>query len=597
MTRILKIRTIRSKTIIGVLILILIIQVCSSIFQYFQTRSILMEEFTIGAKNLTEPLFVVLKGRMDVVVDSEAEFIVEDNKTMFQAYVNMVKEKYFDSILNSKKDLGAIQYINVEGDIITRSYKTVSNGNTKIESSDGIDLKSVKNKESEKTMAQYFNIEEQFQNEKLGVAEQDDTYNFFIPFVYRDKFMGGIILSQTKDRINEIKNRIIIISTVLVVIYIAFSSLLVFILVNRMLTKPIRRMIALVREVALGNLDQEMTITSDDEIGDISKAINDLTERLQLTFININKVMEGVERGDLSEVISMELAGDFENLKNGINNSINILGATISEVKVAGDRVDVGSSELSKAATEMSNSTTFEASTLQEIASSIATIEGGIKENSQNSIQAEHTTDEALLLVIKGNKQMEEMMQSMTEINETGQSVAKIIKVIDEIAFQTNLLALNAAVEAARAGKYGKGFAVVAEEVRNLAARSAEAAKSTTELIENSIKQVEKGVNNADKTNAILSEIVSSVKDSNKLVKDIALASQEQSLGISEINAGISQVASIVQKNSAIAEQTAASSEELSGQASRLKMIIKQFRLSQEIPDMLSEDTPLKLIN
>jgi methyl-accepting chemotaxis protein len=186
-------------------------------------------------------------------------------------------------------------------------------------------------------------------------------------------------------------------------------------------------------------------------------------------------------------------------------------------------------------------------------------------------------SDQAKEAVDKGNREMREMAESMNEIKKSSDQISKVIKVIDDIAFQTNILALNAAVEAARAGEAGMGFAVVAEEVRNLAQRSAQAAKDTAAMIENNIELSDRGVNVTQRVQEALNEVTAQAKKISELMAEIAASSQEQSQGISQINSAIAQMETVVQQNAANAEESASASEELSAQAQNLKEMVRQL--------------------
>lgn len=320
-------------------------------------------------------------------------------------------------------------------------------------------------------------------------------------------------------------------------------------------------------------------------------------EKLQDLFSNVDDVMSGVSKGNLSKRITIKTEEYLDSLKTSINSALEMLSQTISKVMTASEEIDNGTSQVSSAAQSLANGSTQQAASLEEVSSSMDEIGSKAKTNSENAQQAQSLSNQTSDEVHRGNKQMESMLESMNKINETSSNVSKVIKVIDEIAFQTNLLALNAAVEAARAGKYGKGFAVVADEVRNLASRSAEAAKDTTTLIENSIVEVENGVKNANQTAEILKGFIENISKVADLIGEISLASQEQANGVAEVNTSLNQVNQVVQQNSSISEETASSSEELSSQAAILMDLMNRFRLDdsnvkRHIKPQRREDPP-----
>ncbi len=294
------------------------------------------------------------------------------------------------------------------------------------------------------------------------------------------------------------------------------------------------------------------------------------------------EVMAAVSGGDLSKQISFNIKGELGELKNSVNDALQMLSQTITRVANTGSTIHSGSLELSISSQSVSTGSTSQAASLEEISASMNEIGEGAKTNNENAQQARVLSNQTAKEVAKSNQQMEEMLDSMKEINQTSSNVSKVIKVIDEIAFQTNLLALNAAVEAARAGKYGKGFAVVAEEVRNLASRSADAARNTTELIEKSISDVNRGVEKADQTAETLKSFIASIEKVNDLVGEISASSQEQSTGVTEINNGLSQVNDIVLANTSISEETASASQELTAQSQYLQQLMGQFKVRTE---------------
>jgi len=236
------------------------------------------------------------------------------------------------------------------------------------------------------------------------------------------------------------------------------------------------------------------------------------------------------------------------------------------------------SKQIANGSQALAQGSTEQAASIQELSASISDIASKTKENAQMAERAASLANTIKDNAERGNQQMSEMTSAVQEINTASQNISKVIKAIDDIAFQTNILALNAAVEAARAGQHGKGFAVVAEEVRNLAAKSAEAAKDTGGLIANSMEKAELGARIADETAASLYEIVSGINESSQIVGEIAKSSEEQSVGIDQINLGVEQVSQVVQQNTATAEESAAASAEMSEKSAQLENLIIQFK-------------------
>ena len=254
----------------------------------------------------------------------------------------------------------------------------------------------------------------------------------------------------------------------------------------------------------------------------------------------------------------------------------------ICTINYSAEQVATGSKQVSLSGQELSQGSVKQASSLKELTSSMTQIAAQTK---QNAINANQLAIIARDNAISGNQQMQEMLSAMTEIHNSSINIYKIIKVIDEIAFQTNILSLNAAVDA-RAGQQGKGFSVVAEEVRNLAIRSANAAKETTEMIECSTKKVDLDTKIAHETAQALNKIANDVTTATQLLGNISEASNEQSTGIAQIDIAINQVSQVVQTNSSTAEESASASEELSEQAELLKQVVSKLNFRKENPTL-----------
>lgn len=339
----------------------------------------------------------------------------------------------------------------------------------------------------------------------------------------------------------------------------------------------------LVEGAIAGNIDKRLdTSVYSGYMRTLGDGINSLLEAVVVPLKEGIDVLSGLAEGDLTRKMDGKYQGQFEVLSDSVNTTVNNLYDVVNKILVSSMEIKSASGEISQGNIDLSQRTEEQASSLEETASSMEELTGTVKQNADNAQQANQLAATARTEAEKGGDVVGKVVDAMSEINASSKKIADIIGVIDEIAFQTNLLALNAAVEAARAGEQGRGFAVVAAEVRNLAQRSATAAKEIKGLINDSVEKVNHGTELVDISGKSLEEIVSSVKKVNDIIAEIAAASKEQSAGIDQVNKAISQMDEVTQQNAALVEEAAAGSESLNDQAINLNEMMTIFKVNQE---------------
>jgi methyl-accepting chemotaxis protein len=343
--------------------------------------------------------------------------------------------------------------------------------------------------------------------------------------------------------------------------------------------EPITEIETSLGEMAKGNFKSPMTGNYKGAFDAVKRSLNS-TEEISLSYLNeISGVLDAMAQGDLTVSIKREFIGCYAPIKEKINTIFKTLNQTMGEIDSAAHLVLSGANQISQSSMQLAEGSVKQAEAINYLTGTIESIDLQIKSSSEQAASADMLAKESTKRAEAGSDEMRSMVLSMDGIKESSANISKIIKAITDISFQTNLLALNASIEAAHAGIHGAGFSVVAEEVRSLAVKSQEAAKDTTELIEDSSAKVEDGMSAAHKTAESFGLITGDVNKISDIVSQIAATSAIQAQSISSVNAGINDISLVIQNNSATSEESASAAQELNSQAEMLKQLVSFFKL------------------
>lgn len=365
----------------------------------------------------------------------------------------------------------------------------------------------------------------------------------------------------------------------LVLLLISIAVTRVF---SQRITQPIIAATRRIEQLAQGNLQEDIEPAKGrDESARLISALQNTVQGLRTYITDISNVLNAVAAKDLTIKSTVQYKGDFVPIQTALEQILWSLNSTLYNIAQATDQVRASSSQVALGGQNLAENSAEQAATMENLSNSLGAVSHHIQDNSEHSISMKSMTEAALLETRQGDEEMQRLLQSMASIDTSSKKIQSIIHIIDDIAFQTNILALNAAVEAARAGEAGKGFSVVADEVRELASKSADAAKQTTDLIHSTIQSVTQGKQNTEQTAGVFRKIVEQTNTINTLVSKISESLKSQAGSVSDLEDGMQRISMVTQANSATAEESAATSEELLSQMQMLNELISEFRITE----------------
>ena len=402
-------------------------------------------------------------------------------------------------------------------------------------------------------------------NGKAIADDVEKSLTELISAIETDTKAKEVRIQQQLTGLNILQVGVVVLSVLITIMYCMFLI--------RAITIPMEKLSEAAKRMAAGEVDVDCQKIYNDDLGELLDEFAEMANAVK----EQTRITEAISHGDLTMEASPR--SDKDVLGKAIVRLLSENNMTLSNVKEASAQITVGSEQVANASQALAQGSTEQASAIEQVTASMDEVTQRTKANATQAGEANVLVHNIKDMATSGNDQMKSMIEAMDDINASSETISKIIKTIDDIAFQTNILALNAAVEAARAGVHGKGFAVVAEEVRNLAAKSAAAASETAEMIDDTIHKVGNGAKIAQDTAKSLDKIVSSIDEIVGLIGNITASSNDQATAISQIDQAISQVSTVVQTNAATSQECAAASEELSNQAVTLRNLMSRYQL------------------